>query len=110
MKKNAYLQKQKVTIDAYRQAEKETTMQYMIDTLLLVLHNPEVMGKDTFGLKRIRRLMAAWSIEIQRYEQVFHRVDEQDYWQVKLDQQLKEILGDEFVPFSKRYEWLREAK
>lgn len=110
MKKNAYLQKQKVTIDAYRQAEKETTMQYMIDTLLLVLHNPEVMGKDTFGRKRVRRVMAAWGIEIQRYEQVFHRVDEQDYWQVKLDQQLKEILGDEFVPFSKRYEWLREAK
>lgn len=110
MKKNAYLQKQQTTIAVYRQAEKETTMQFMIDTLLLVLNDPNVMGKDTFGRKRISRVLTAWIAKIDRYDKALQRGDEQDYWQTKMDQQLQAILGDEFVPFSKRYEWLREAK
>ena len=51
-KKNGYLQKQKATVDAYRQAEKETYIQFMTDTLILTLNDPEVMGKDVFGRER----------------------------------------------------------
>ena len=83
-KKNGYLQKQKATVDAYRQAEKETYIQFMTDTLILTLNDPEVMGKDVFGRERIRRVVEAWG---KKYDQ-YHG----------------------FVPFKRRYDWLRDPK
>lgn len=56
MGKNGYLQRQKNTVNVYRQAEKETYIQFMTDTLILTLNDPAIMGKDVFGEKRI----AAW--------------------------------------------------
>ena len=60
MGKNGYLQRQKNTVNVYRQAEKETYIQFMTDTLILTLNDPAVMGKDVFGEKRIRRVVEAW--------------------------------------------------
>lgn len=56
MGKNGYLQRQRNTVNVYRQAEKETYIQFMTDTLILTLNDPAVMGKDVFGEKRIRRV------------------------------------------------------
>ena len=61
MGKNGYLQRQRNTVNVYRQAEKETYIQFMTDTLILTLNDPAVMGKDVFGEKRIRRVVEAWS-------------------------------------------------
>lgn len=60
MGKNGYLQRQRNTVNVYRQAEKETYIQFMTDTLILTLNDPAVMGKDVFGEKRIRRVVEAW--------------------------------------------------
>lgn len=57
MGKNGYLQRQKNTVNVYRQAEKETYIQFMTDTLILTLNDPAIMGKDVFGEKRIRRVV-----------------------------------------------------
>ena len=61
MGKNGYLQRQRNTVNVYRQAEKETYIQFMTDTLILTLNDPAVMGKDVFGEKRIRRVVEARS-------------------------------------------------
>ena len=61
MGKNGYLQRQRNTVNVYRQAEKETYIQFMTDTLILTLNDPAVMGKDVFGEKRIRRVVEAWA-------------------------------------------------
>ena len=55
MGKNGYLQRQRNTVNVYRQAEKETYIQFMTDTLILTLNDPAVMGKDVFGEKRMPR-------------------------------------------------------
>lgn len=45
-----------------------------------------------------------------RFHGALEKGDEQDFWQVKLDRCLKDILGEEdFVPFTKRYEWVKEG-
>lgn len=111
MKKSGYLQKQKMTVDTYRQAEKETYIQFMTDTLILTLNDPEVMGKDVFGEKRIRKVVEAWGRKYDQYHGALEKGDEQDYHQIKMDDALKSILGEKgFVPFKKRYDWLREPK
>ena len=98
------------TIDAYRQAEKETYIQFMTDTLMLTLNDPEIMGKDVFGEKRIRKIVMAWGKVYDRYHGALEKGDEADFYQVKMDEALKRLLGEEgFVPFEERYEWIRRT-
>lgn len=35
-------------------------IQFMTDTLMLTLNDPEVMGKDVFGAQRITKIVDAW--------------------------------------------------
>lgn len=110
MGKSGYLRRQKATVNVYRQAEKDTYIQFMTDTLILTLNDPEVMGKDVFGEKRIKKVVTAWGKVFDRFHGALEKGDEQDFWQVKLDQCLKDVLGEEgFVPFTKRYEWVKEG-
>lgn len=110
MGKNGYLQRQRNTVNVYRQAEKETYIQFMTDTLILTLNDPATMGKDVFGEKRIRRVVEAWGKVFDKYHGALEKGDEQDYWQIKMDMNLKGILGEKgFEPFEKRYEWVKQA-
>jgi len=110
MGKNGYLQRQRNTVNVYRQAEKETYIQFMTDTLILTLNDPAVMGKDVFGEKRVKKVVEAWGKVFDRFHGALEKGDEQDFWQIKLDQCLKGVLGEEgFVPFAKRYEWVKEG-
>ena len=108
MSKNGYLERQKRTVDAYRQAEKDTYIQYMIDMFMVTLNDPDVMGKDVFGKDRIVRVVHAVEKNFSRFELALTKADEADYYQEKLDQRLAKILGREaLVPFPKRYEWIK---
>lgn len=107
MGKNGYLQRQKCAVDAYRQAERDTYIQFMIDMFMVALNDPEVMGKDVFGKDRIARVVHAVECNFTRFEPALTKSDEADYCQEKLDQRLAKILGkDALVPFLKRYEWI----
>ena len=56
MGKNGYLQRQRNTVNVYRQAEKETYIQFMTDTLILTLNDPAVMGRMSLA----KSASAAW--------------------------------------------------
>ena len=108
MGKNGYLHKQKVSVDTYRQAEKDTYIQYMIDMFMVTLNDPDVMGKDVFGKERIVRVIHAVERNFSQFEPALAKTDEADYYQEKLDERLAKILGrDALVPFPKRYEWIK---
>ena len=94
MSSNGYLQRQKEQLDRYRQAEKETFTQYMVDMFSIVLNDPEVMGKDVFGKKRLRRVMEAVSKTYDQYILALTANPEADYYQTKLDARLAAITGD----------------
>lgn len=49
MAKNGYLARRKVRDGVLQDATRQTYQQYMTDTLILTLNDPEVMGKDVFG-------------------------------------------------------------
>ena len=59
MGKNGYLDRRKVRDDVMQDAIKQTYMQYMTDMLILTLNDPEVMGKDVFGYKRLKKVLDA---------------------------------------------------
>lgn len=107
MGKNGFLERQKLAVDTYRQAEKDTYIQYMIDMFMVTLNDPDVMGKDVFGKERIARVIHAVEQNFFRFEPALTKMNEADYYQEKLDQRLAKILGrDALVPFSKRYDWI----
>lgn len=111
MGKNGYLARRQVAIDTYRQAEKQTYIQFMTDTLMLTLNDPEVMGKDVFGKERIKKLVAAWEKTFDEFHGALEKGDEADYYQEKMDVMLKRILGDDgFHPFPERYDWIKQQK
>lgn len=106
--KNAYLEKRKAEINVYRQAEKETYIQYMTDILMVTLNDPEVMGKDVFGAQRIAKIVDAMGKKFDQYHGALEDIPEADYLQEKLDRRLEPIAGKRFVPFTDRYKWIKK--
>lgn len=107
-KKNAYLQRQENKIDVYRQAERETCIQFMTDTLALTLNDPEVMGKDVFGKDRLKKVLSGWGEYYDKFHGALEKNDETDYHQIKLDEGLYRIFGEEMDKFGMRYPWLKD--
>lgn len=118
-KKNSYLQKQEVARQVYMDATADTYTQFMVDMFILALNDPEVMGKDVFGKKRIQKVVAG----VQAKYDYFHnalkygknkREREEltpEYYQDKPDMALRQILGDEgFADFETRYDWLKKVR
>lgn len=52
MAKNGYLARQKVRDSVLQDATRQIFQQYMTDTIILTLNDPEVMGKDVFGYEK----------------------------------------------------------
>lgn len=107
-KKVGYIQRRDARVNVYREAEKDTTIQFMTDMLMLTLNDPDVMGKDVFGKKRLARVIKAWGEKWDQYHGALEAGDERDYYQEKLDQALRRIIGDALIPFRERYDWLSE--
>ena len=110
MAKNGYLARQKVRDGVLQDATRQTYQQYMTDTLILTLNDPEVMGKDVFGYKRLKKVLEAWGKCYDKYFDALTKNPEADYAREKMDRLMKQICGDsgDFVPFEERYEWLPE--
>ena len=99
--KNAYLEKRRTEINAYRQAEKETYIQYMTDMLMVTLN-------DVFGAQRIAKIVDAMGKKFDQYHGALEDGPEADYFQEKLDRRLRPIAGKRFVPFADRYKWIKK--
>lgn len=89
----------------YFSAGLETGVQMTADYLQLVLRDPEVMGKDIFGRERIERVLKAIREKDREYNDAYDCKNiEADYLREKLDRELREIWGDDLVPFAERQE------
>ena len=109
MAKNGLLQKQRAVNMAFHKAGLESGRQQIIDMLCLVLHDPAIMGKDTFGRDRLLKVINGIGEKIDEYYRAWQKDDEADYWQAKLDADLARAFG---VPlqnsFHERYEYSPE--
>lgn len=105
-KPNAFLAKQQALQQRCFEVACDTTSQQFFDYLCLVLNDPEVMGKNTFGANRIKKIHEALKAVDRQYNEAWVGSQESDYYQEKLDTRLREIFG-EIVPFEKRYPYLK---
>ncbi len=107
-KRNDMPARHKAEVTAFRQAEKETYIQFMTDTLVLTLNDPEIMDKDVYGKKRLKKVLEGWGKKYDQYCGALYPGDEADYLQIKLDERLRQIFKDDFEEFGKRYYWLND--
>nr|WP_325297130.1 hypothetical protein [uncultured Dysosmobacter sp.] len=92
-------------------ATRQTFQQYMTDCLMLALNDPEIMGKDVFGYKRLKKVLAGWGRKYDLYFDAMTKNPEADYARAKMDESLRRIIPDpDFLPFEERYDWLPEIK
>lgn len=109
---NAYLARQQAKEKILQQATAETYQQFMADTLMLTLNDPDIMGKDTFGYERLKKVAEGWSRYIDQFHPALTGSPEADYLQIKLDEGIRRIMGksEDFSPFNERYEWISKVK
>ena len=109
MGKNAFLEKQKATQRAYFDAGLQMGRQQIPDMMSLVLNDPEIMGKDTFGKDRLIKVVKGIGEYIDKYQPAWEKTDDADYYQVKMDDNLAGIYGkDLHDSFYQRYQFAPE--
>jgi hypothetical protein len=109
MGKNGFLERQRIERQAYFDAGLQMGRQQILDMMCIVLNDPDIMGKDTFGKERLIRVVKGIGEYIDSFQKAWERDDETDYYQVKMDEILAKIYGEGMhETFHKRYEYCSE--
>lgn len=106
-KPNPFLAKQEEKQQKCFEAGCEITAQQFFDYLCIVLNDPDIMGKDVFGADRIKKVHEALKATDKYYSEAFVGSQESDWYQEKMDAELKRIFG-KIDPFEKRYPYLKK--
>ena len=109
MGKNAYLNQQRAIQRGFFEAGLQSGRQQIMDMRSLVLRDPDIMGKDTFGPERLCKVVKGIGEYIDKYNLAWQKHDETDYYRDKLDAALAEAYGEGLRDsFMKRYEFAPE--
>ena len=101
--KNEFLRKRNERDQSFFDAGERIGLQKMWDYMLIALRDPEIMGKDVFGRKRMEKLYQASKDLADRYNLAFTKDKEADTRQEEMDARLREIWGDDLSTFYERY-------
>lgn len=79
------------------------TAQLCMDTLAQILNNPDVMGRDVFGAKRLMRVCDAFNQQYQKNRTALTDSDEAEYYRTKIDEVQVRIFGPDCLRWHERY-------
>lgn len=103
MGKNAYLEQRAARDQYYFESGEAVGFQRCLDYMQNLLRNPKYVGRDIFGRKRWELLYEGLKECDKKFGNAFtHEVDA-DVCQEKLDSGIREIFGDDTLPFCERY-------
>ena len=107
-KQNAFLAKQQELQRACFDAGLQCGRQQILDMMSLVLRDPEIMGKDTFGKERLCKVVKGISDKIDYFQPAWEKTDETDYYQAKMDAELEDAYDGLQDGFHDRYQFAPE--
>lgn len=100
---NAYLARQKAQMDARIHYHRRFTMQWCADAAILAAH--EVFQRKGEKLSEFGRAFFKWAQMIAELTINDAKDDRTiDYTKGKVDGMLKDLLGDDFIPWEERYD------
>lgn len=109
MGKNGFLERQKVERQVYFDAGLQMGRQQILDMVSIVLNDPDIMGKDTFGKERLIKVVKGVGEYIDVFQKAWERDDETDYYRAKMDDRLCDIYGQGMHDtFLQRYDFCTE--
>lgn len=109
MAKNDYLARQRAIQQGFFNVGIRSGRQQILDMVSLVLRDPDIMGRDTFGKDRLLKVVMGIGEYIDTYEKAWLKDDETDYYRAKLDDALAEAYGEGLHDsFLQRYEFAPE--
>lgn len=109
MAKNDFLARQRAIQNGFYKAGLDGGRQQIIDMMSLVLRDPEIMGKDTFGKGRLLKVVKGIRDYIDKFQPAWEKTDDTDYYRAKLDAALAEAYGEGMHDtFLERYEYSPE--
>ena len=109
MGKNDFLARQKATQRAFLDVGLQCGRQQILDMMSLVLRDPEIMGKDTFGKDRLIKVVNGIDAYIKKFQPAWEKTDDTDYYRAKLDEALAQAYGDGLHDsFHERYQFAPE--
>ena len=106
---NAYLDKKAARDQALLDAGEITGKQQIADYITLVLRDPDYVGKDIFGRERIEKVLAGLEHYDKLYRDAYTTKKEADVWQERLDKALREVYGEDLIPFPQRQPYVKQA-
>lgn len=109
MARNQFLEKQRLIQQGFFDAGLRYGRQQILDMMSLALRDPDIMGRDTFGGKRLMKVVKGIGEYIDVYQKAWEKDDETDYYRKKLDDALVAAYGkDLHDSFMRRYEFAPE--
>ncbi len=102
---NAFLAKQ-----AEKQKQRDLIImswshQMCYDALTMVLNDKEIMGKDVFGMQRLKKINAALNKKITEMLPAMSGAVNASYLRSQVDRELEKICGEDFAPWEERYDY-----
>ena len=105
---NKRLREQVAYLEAKLQVVEQWHGQFQDDIMTIVLADSKVMGKDTFGPVRIKRINRARDELWHKYDKALQAHAESDYMREDIDRRLRQIMKDDAAPWRARYFGWRE--
>jgi hypothetical protein len=103
--KNGFLERQEAAYRMIFQQGLYGGRQQILDMMSIVLNDPDIMGRDTFGKERLMKVVKGIGECLDYYQKAWERDDETDYYRVKMDKELARIYGPELHDsFLERYQ------
>ena len=102
------IQRQKKAQNVYYEVGLTSGKQRFWDYFQLLLRDPRVMGKDTFGKKRLQKAYEILMEYDAFYSDAYTNSPEADYKQQKLDNELRKIGYEDFKPFRMRQPYINQ--
>lgn len=107
--KNAYLERQRQRDQAMLDAGEQLGIQKMWDYIQIALRDPETMGKDVMGRKRLEKLYNKTKELADYFHTAFTDDVEADHRQEEMDAALREIWEGDLSTFYERYPQLKKV-
>lgn len=109
MPKNDFMARQRAIQKEFFDTGVRCGRQQILDMMTLVLRDPDIMGKDTFGKERLVKVIEGIKEYIDTYNLAWQKDDETDYYRAKMDEALEKAYGEKLHDsFLERYEFAPE--
>lgn len=110
MAKNDFQKRLRDREQAVFDAGERIGIQKMWDFMQIALRDPDVMGKDVLGRKRMAKIYHKTEELADHFSKAFSKDVEADVRQEELDALLREIWEDDLTPFYERYPELKKFR